>query len=301
MLTVFAFLALRRYIVAHPMNALRAVVLLFLCVGQPVGGWAQGNLLLSPRRVVFEGQRRSMELNLANSGKDTARYAISMIEVRMKEDGQFELIHDVDSAGPSIASPYVRFFPRTVTLAPNEAQTVKIQVVRAAELQPGEYRSHLYFRAINDDKQTTIPDSQDTKSVSVSIKPVFGISIPVIIRLGADSTTATISDAEFVGGDEPAVNVVLNRDGNKSVYGHLQAEHISETGAVTQVGIAKGLAVYTSVPRRYFKLPLDKAAGVDYAKGSLRITYIEAEENAKGTVLAESAVKLNNGVLERTQ
>ena len=37
---------------------------------------AQGNLLLTPRRVVFEGAKKSMDLNLANTGKDTARYVI---------------------------------------------------------------------------------------------------------------------------------------------------------------------------------------------------------------------------------
>ena len=34
---------------------------------------AQGNLLVTPRRVVFDGSSRVMELNLANTGRDTAR------------------------------------------------------------------------------------------------------------------------------------------------------------------------------------------------------------------------------------
>ena len=294
MLTVMAFLALRRYVVAHPLSALRAAALLFLCLGQPVGGWAQGNLLLSPRRVVFEGQRRTMELNLANSGKDTARYAISLIEVRMKEDGQFQIIEDVDSAGPAIASPYVRFFPRTVTLAPNEAQTVKIQVVRTAELQPGEYRSHMYFRALaNEDKQAERSEPRDTTSVSVSIKPVFGISIPVIIRVGSDSTAATISDAEFAGGDEPAVKVMLNRIGKMSVYGDLQVSHIAPDGDETAVGIAKGVAVYSTVPRRSFSLSLDKEAKVDWSRGSLRVTYTDGT-SSKPIKLAETTLALTH-------
>ena len=33
----------------------------------------QGNLLLMPRRVIFEGAKRYEELNLANTGRDTAR------------------------------------------------------------------------------------------------------------------------------------------------------------------------------------------------------------------------------------
>ena len=58
----------------------------------PVTLKAQGNLLITPKRVVFEGSRRSMDLNLANIGNDTATYAISMVQIRMNEDGSFETI-----------------------------------------------------------------------------------------------------------------------------------------------------------------------------------------------------------------
>lgn len=47
-----------------------------------------------PRRVVFEGAKKYEELNLANTGKDTARYVISLIHVRMKEDGSFIEINE---------------------------------------------------------------------------------------------------------------------------------------------------------------------------------------------------------------
>ena len=50
---------------------------------------AQG-LLVIPRRVVFEGTKRTQELNLANAGGDTTKYTISIVEIRMKEDGSFE-------------------------------------------------------------------------------------------------------------------------------------------------------------------------------------------------------------------
>ncbi len=53
---------------------------------------AQGDLLISPIRIVFEGSKRSQEINLANVGKDTASYTISMLDYRMKEDGGFEEI-----------------------------------------------------------------------------------------------------------------------------------------------------------------------------------------------------------------
>ena len=76
---------------------------------------AQGNLLVTPKRVVFEGNKRSEELNLANIGKDTATYIISFIQIRMKEDGMFERITQPDPE-QNFADKNLRFFPRTVTL-----------------------------------------------------------------------------------------------------------------------------------------------------------------------------------------
>ncbi|HEY0108526.1 MAG TPA: hypothetical protein VGB67_02795 [Fibrella sp.] len=272
--------------------SVRIGTLLLTALAWPAQTDAQGNLLISPRRVVFEGARRTTELNLANTGKDTARFMISMMEIRMKEDGSFEIIENTDSVHPSFASPYVRFFPRSVVLGPNEAQTVKVQMVRASELSEGEYRSHLYFRAVADDKPLGDAGPATDSSVKVSLKPTFGLSIPVIIRVGENNTQASISDVAFTGGSEPSVQMVFKRSGNMSIYGDLQVEHVSENGVVTPVGIARGLAVYTCVDKRAFRLPLDKSAQVDYQKGSLRCTYLD--NSSSGVKLAEGTLNLNN-------
>ena len=87
--------------------------------------WAQGDLLIFPKRVVFEGKKNVEQLTLANTGKDTATYNISFLEYRMTEEGQFEALIEPDS-GQNFATSYLRVFPRKVVLAPNESQTVKV-------------------------------------------------------------------------------------------------------------------------------------------------------------------------------
>src|ERR1700712_1915520 len=132
-----------------------------------LGSNAQGNLLLMPRRIVFEGTKKYEEINLANTGKDTARYVISLMHVRMKEDGSFEEITE-PGAGENFADKYIRFFPHSVTLGPGESQAVKIQLNRSSELTSGEYRSHLYFRAIPN--AAPLGEAQAAKDSGISIK-----------------------------------------------------------------------------------------------------------------------------------
>jgi len=90
----------------HIAKAIVAIIFFLHCSAQAD---CQGNLLLMPRRVVFEGAKKYEELNLANIGKDTARYVISLMHVRMKEDGSFE---EIKEAGPgeNFADKYIRFF-----------------------------------------------------------------------------------------------------------------------------------------------------------------------------------------------
>jgi P pilus assembly chaperone PapD len=255
--------------------------------------FAQGNLLVTPRRVVFEGSKRSIDLNLANTGQDTSTFAVSIIQIRMTEDGGFETITQPDP-GQQFADRFIRYFPRSVTLGPNEAQVVKVQLIRSNDLEEGEYRSHFYFRAVLDvmplgEQEPVI----DTTTIAVRLTPIFGITIPVIIRAGENTTKVSITDLEFnmINDTLPNLRFVLNRTGNMSVYGNLTVDHISPQGKTTLVGIANGVAVYTPNSLRRFQLNLNKAPGVDFRSGRLRVTY-SASTDVKPAKYAEAEFQI---------
>jgi hypothetical protein len=262
--------------------------------GSPAIVNAQGDLMITPRRVVFEGVKKSIDLNLANIGQDSATYAISLVQIRMKEDGGFETITEPDP-DQRFADRFIRFFPRSVTLGPIEAQAVKIQLIRSNELEPGEYRSHFYFRSV----PKTAPlgeaeeEARDTTNISVILKPIFGITIPVIIRVGESTTKVTITDLgfELVNDTVPRISFVFNRSGNMSVFGDLTVDYISTQGKITRVGIANGVAVYTPNARRRFQFNLNNVAGVSFKTGTLRVIY-SAPSDVKPARFAEAELQL---------
>ncbi len=253
---------------------------------------AQGDLLVTPKRVVFEGTKKSEDLNLANLGRDSATYAISFIQIRMKKDGTMETIKDPDSA-QLFADKYLRVFPRVVSLAPNEAQTIKIQFKKRPDMLPGEYRSHLYFRAIPFQKPLgDVDKKKDSGNISVRLVPIFGITMPVIIRVGESNTAIKLSDfsVEMSKDTMPVLKFALNRNGNMSVYGDVSVEYVSPQGKISRAGIVKGLAVYSPNKVRYFNLPLVKAPGFNYRTGKLHIVY--TDQSVRATKLAEEWVSL---------
>ena len=254
---------------------------------------AQGNLLITPRRVLFEGSRKSLDLNLANSGTDTSTYTISLIQIRMKEDGGFETVTEPDP-DQRFADQNIRFFPRSVTLGPNEAQVVKVQVIKKNELKEGEYRSHFYFRAEPKKRPLGEEDvKRDTGTISVVLTPVFGITIPVIIRVGESTAKVSLSDIslDLQSDTVPKLSLVFRRAGNMSVYGDLAVDHISAQGKITRVGVANGIAVYTPNQVRRFLFNLTKVSGIDYRSGTLRIKY-SSSSDVKPAVYAEATLLL---------
>lgn len=268
-----------------------SLVLLFALFFHSLQLHAQGNLLINPKRVVFDGGSRSQEINLINIGKDSARYAVSFVQYRMTSDGRLELI-DKPDPGQLFADKNLRIFPRTVVLAPNEAQVVKVQVTQTDKLQPGEYRSHLYFRALAEERPLGLKeDTPDSKDLSVQLKAVFGISIPVIIRKGTSTAKASISEVHIANtGTGPVASFRINRSGNMSVYGDITVEHISAGGKVTVAGLAKGVSVYAPMPYREMQLVL--GSGIDYRTGKLRVVYTApALENKAQLAVAEAILK----------
>jgi len=263
--------------------------LFFVFVFSGLSTYAQGDLMIMPKRLVFDGSERSQEINLANTGSDTAVYAISFVNYKMTEKGNFEQV-EAPEEGQRFATDFLRYFPRRVSLAPNEAQTIRVQLTRTGNLEQGEYRSHMYLRAVEEQTALGAEEAEDSEGISINIKTVFGISIPVIIRQGASTTAIELSGLELNRDPEnPLLSLVINRTGNMSVYGELSVEHISPEGLKTEIGKVRGLAVYTPNSKRDFSFKLQNTEMLDLNKGKLNIIY----KTEEGKVLGESLFNLN--------
>ena len=258
----------------------------------PLQSIAQGNLLVTPVRVIFEGQKKIQEINLANTGQDTAKYTVSLIELRMNEDGTFDKINEPDS-GQHFASNNLRYFPRTVILAPGEAQLVKMQLTKTSQLATGEYRSHIYFRAVPNEKPLGEKrPAGDSAGISVKLIPVFGITIPVIIRIGAYDTKLSISDLSLDYSVPSRLHMTLSRTGSFSIYGDIIVNYISAQGKITKVGNVNGVAVYTPNTVRKFQMDLNAISGINLHKGKLEVIYSTKTGDAAAVPIAKAELQL---------
>jgi hypothetical protein len=234
---------------------------------------AQGNLLIEPSRIVFEKSEIKKVITLMNTGDETATYTVSFVQRRMNEDGSFKVITKPDSLD-RFADPFLRIYPRQVTLLAGEGQLVMLQRRRNTNMEPGEYRSHLYFRhEIKTEPQVNNENNNSINLFSVKITPIFGISIPIIIRTGKVNVSATLSDLKITNLQEPEISFTLNRKGNISIYGDFTVEYFPVKGKPFIVGQKNGIAIYTNINKRYISIKLDKTSEINN-KGLIKISYI---------------------------
>jgi hypothetical protein len=256
--------------------------------------FAQGDLLIFPKRIVFEGtQERVQTLHLTNVGKDTATYKISYVQARMTDEGKIENITEPDP-GQNFAAPFLRFFPKTVSIAPGKSQLVKIQLIKISQLKPREYRSHLYFRAVPKIKALKKRKETDSEvtDVSISITPVFGYGMANIIRIGEPDIKVHLSNLTFEKFNNiiPLLNLKFTRSGNMSTYGDISIEHISLNGKKTNVGTVKGFAIYASNHVRKTKIKLINTEDVNYEEGELHVIYTSFGN--RKTIFADAKLNL---------
>jgi P pilus assembly chaperone PapD len=240
-----------------------------------------GDLLIAPTRVVLNGSRGT-EVILNNIGKETATYRISLEVRRMDADGSIDLIEPGKANElESKALAMISYAPRRVVLPPQQPQAIRIGVRAPADLPDGEYRVHMLFRAIPDAKPVTA--TTVSNSVSVQVTPIYGITIPVIVRRGALQATAAMSGVALSNTPEGSrLDLKLTRSGTRSTYGNIRVMKAGQAKPLMEV---VGIGVYPEVNSRTVSLGVapDVAA---LLKGPVIIQYVEEPESG-GKVIAE--------------
>jgi len=267
-------------------------ILLFILIfitGISIQSYAQGNLLITPMRVVFEGNKQIEEFNLVNTGTDTTTFSISFLQYTMNEDGTLVKTDNPDTLKMP-AAPYLRIYPQQVTLAPGEPQVIMLQYRRKPTM-PGEYRSHLYFRAEKDNSPlgTKKANTETTTQLSIQLTAVYGLCIPIIIRTNEVKVISTLSDLELESTQASSqyLKFTINRSGNISTYGDIVVEHIPLQGKKVQIAVVRGVGVYTDINKRKMVVKLNSKPGSPLSKGKMKVSYIANDVSNKPFLYAE--------------
>lgn len=257
-----------------------------------VGG--MGDINLFPKRVVIDDRTRIASVGLYNRAAAPGEYEITVNDMAMQRDGRLvELASLQDAAARDAvhaASGFLRWSPRHVTLPASEAQMVRIMARVPPDLPPGEYRSHFTVVSVPPETGGTSIDeaagAEKSDGIGVRIVPRFGISIPVIVRVGETTLSAGFKDIRLSNppGGPAALALTITREGTRSAFGDIT---ITAPGAKKPIAEIKGIGVYTEIAERAVQILIDPATEPRFmAKGTRwTVSYVD-DDMSPGKVLA---------------
>lgn len=257
---------------------------------------ALADLSLFPTRIVLEKNQRAAQVELMNNGTKPETYRINLVNRRMGETGEFTVL-EAPGPGDQFSDALLRYSPKQVTVLPGTSQTVRILLRKPADLAQGEYRSHMQFDRVADASGVSSVEQVSKpgdKEIGVVITALVGASIPVIVRQGETQASVTLTDLALLPATAnagPSLGFVINRSGNRSVYGDLSVSFTPKGGQSVELAKAGALAVYVPNTQRRARMPLQAPPGMALAGGSLSLSYRERAE-AGGKSMAEASLNL---------
>jgi P pilus assembly chaperone PapD len=244
-----------------------------------------GDLLVAPTRLVLDG-RRGTEVILNNIGDEPATYRVSVEFRRMTADGRLVDVTE-PSAEEKLAQEMIVYAPRRVTLAPHQPQSIRIAARAPAGLADGEYRVHLLFRAVPPANPVVAEQAAPTSGLRFALTPVYGVTIPVIVRFGNLQAKAGIANVQLETRDgKRAVALDLSRSGDRSTFGEVR---VLKPGVKQPIAIQKAVAVYKEIATRRVVIPLDE----DFkgaATGPVTVQYVETFDDGSNVIAETRAV-----------
>ncbi|MEM6907622.1 MAG: molecular chaperone [Pseudomonadota bacterium] len=246
-----------------------------------VSAQAQGDLLVAPTRVILDG-RRGTEVILSNIGSEEATYRVGLELRRMLENGRLVPVEKSDASDAEEAAlGMIRYAPRRITLPPGQPQAIRLAARPGADLPDGEYRVHMSFKAIPKPRAVT-DASEPSANVSIKLIPIYGVTIPIIVRHGRLEVQVAINQPRVVQGENgPELALAITRAGDSSTYGELR---VTKPGLEDPVVQLRGIAIYTDIATRELRIPLT-AEQASALTGQLRFEYREMPE-AGGALIA---------------
>ncbi len=241
-------------------------------------------IMLLPTRVVMEKNDRQGTIVIKNTGDATGNFTIELVDMKMLETG-IVVPYDAGETAQFSATSLIHIAPKSMTLKPGETQNVRLLLRKPETLEPGEYRTHLRVRLVDENADVQDPG----KETGIQVKANLVIIIPIIVRHGATTLSMNIDSPRLArdSSGTPIVEMYLAREGNRSSMGDITISCGQQV-----VKVFQGVAVYRPTSRRFISIPLDETPkGVDPSSCNLGISYV-AQQKEGGGKLAET--KLSN-------
>jgi hypothetical protein len=235
---------------------MKKTLIAFMTLAGAFAGPASANLSISPFYILLDANTagRTDQVRITNTSKERKSYAIKLVNYRQMQDGTYKEIQAASNP-PMSAEPFFEFSPHTTDLDPMQTQTIRIKRKVMSGAADGEYVSHLMFKELPPAPAPV--KNGPAGSLTIDLRPLYNVTIPVIILKGELAATAEIKYAKVINDKKnPTAEIAVSRKGTKSFYGSIQVQSDGEP-----IGEISKFRIFAATPARVLKVPLNKKPG----------------------------------------
>jgi hypothetical protein len=234
----------------------RFVLLALLVLGLASTLAAQG-VIVAPHSVYLDHRTRSGSITLYNPSAEPTEVSIEFLFGYPVTDsvGDFTLAEpDSVTAEMPSAHRWIEAFPRRITLAPLQRQTVRLLARPPANLADGEYWSRVVIVA----KGGSVPVSgaADTANINIGLNLEIRTRIPLTYRKGVLHSGIAVSNltARRTPSDSLAIRARLARQGTAAYVGTARGALLDASGKTVGTFLEPVAVYYDAEP--VFTIPV---------------------------------------------
>jgi hypothetical protein len=118
--------------------------------------------------------------------------------------------------------------------------------------------------------------AREVKGIAFELIPVYGVTIPVVIRMGNLQAKVGIANVKLTQQEgKPAVALDLTRAGDRSVFGDVR---VFKAGIKDPIAVQRGVAVYTEIGARHMVIPVNPDFAGN-AAGPVTVDFVETSDH----------------------
>ncbi len=198
-------------------------------------------LIVRPTLLFLNSPEKSTSVTVKNTSENLIEVSIEFKYgyFMSDENGILRLMTEdsLDNFNRSLLS-YVRVFPQSFTLGPEEVRTIRIYVDFPKNSVTGEYWARMYVTP-------KILQKLQVKKSQPTIEVVTVIDVPVNYRLGNVSTGIILENIFDIKENDGKIsfNTLLRRTGNGAFWGSLNIRLLDKSGKI-KGNFVKNISVY---------------------------------------------------------
>jgi hypothetical protein len=244
-------------------------------------------VIISPYIVYMDQKDRFGTFLVQNKSMEEYEINISFIFGYPTTDslgnGTMKYIENPADSLPSIAT-WIRAFPRSFILVPEQKQIVRMTVRPPNYIEPGTY----WTRMVTASTPKAAPVDTLKEGISAKVRFVLNQVTTVIYRVDT-ATTALSLENMHVQNDSTNLQLFidLNREGNSAYFGNMKTRLLNESGDTIAVE-ENFIQVYYDMKKR-IDFPLEKMVDGKY-KVEVEIKFNEKEDIPKSRLVPDEFV-----------